>query len=103
MTKSKLWLPTPSPETSEPTRVSGEIVDAKYVKPEGCISVYLQTSEGRRVAAIHKSSITFHGKNFESVPESEVDREMETTADLFRKAKGRHVNLEMSKEQAKPE
>ena len=102
MTKSKLWLPTPA-QSSETTRVSGKIFDAKYNKLEGCVTVFLTTPQGNRVAAIHKSSVKFHGRNFESISEGELDREMEATADLFRKAKGRNVNLEISKEQTRLE
>ena len=102
MTKSKLWLPTPA-QTSETIRVSGKIFDAKYNKLEGCVTVFLETPKGHRVAAIHKSSVKFHGKDPESISEGEVDHEMEVTADLFRKAKGRNVNIEISKEQVSQE
>ena len=99
MTKSKLWLPTPDPEKIETSMVRGRIMDAKYNKLEGCITVYVACNGSNRTAVIHKSTLKFHGKSFESVPESELDREMETTAALFRKAKGRHVRIQMDKNQ----
>jgi hypothetical protein len=88
----------------EPTRVTvaGAIQDAVYHADQGTIAVQLALPDGtRRAAYLHKSVYTFFGKHFSEVPAHEVDKQMEKTAELFRRARGRRIKLEISEDQAR--
>lgn len=78
--------------------IQGTIHDAEYVKAEGAVVLVIKAYDGTpRPIRLHKSSYTFHGKPHHELPEAEVDREMEKTASMFRKAKGRHYKSHISR------
>jgi hypothetical protein len=84
------------------TRIKGIIQDATYHKDQGFIAVQLGLPDGtRRAAYIHKSAYSFHGNPWTEVPSEYVDKEMEKTAELFRRARGRRIKLEIGEDQAR--
>ncbi len=88
----------------DPARVTvkGTIQDAVYHPEQGSIAVQLALPDGtRRAAVLHKSTYTFFGKHFSQIPAHEVDKQMEKTAELFRRARGRRIKLEISEDQAR--
>lgn len=108
---SSIWtpgegLPTPSGGGGggggrKRVTVAGYIEHAVYHPSQGSISVLLRMKDGTsRVAALSKDSVTFRGKKHHELSDKEVDREMERTAELFRKAQGRKIRLEVDEEQA---
>lgn len=72
-------------------RKRGWVVDAHYHPHEGYLVVVLNTAEGRRFTYMHFSIFLFGGRKAEDAPRAEVDREMEKTAELFRKNRGRCI------------
>jgi hypothetical protein len=100
MEDKKIWVPETSKDSYKTEKAKAEIVDAKYHKELGYIAVLLKMPDGSKKSTIlHKSSFSYGKRPFESVPSSEVDREMEKTAALFRSKKGKRINLELFENQ----
>jgi hypothetical protein len=96
-----IW--TPGGHAGQPKRVvlHGYIEHAVYHKLQGSISVLLRMPDGsNRVAALNKESVTFHGRQHHQLSAGEIDAEMEKTAELFCRAQGKKIRLEMDEDQA---
>lgn len=91
---SNIWLP----DTPKPKRitVSAEIITAKYHPVEKAIIVAVRLSNGQvKSMPTYPQNYTFHGRPATSVTTDEIDREMEKTAALYAKSKGRRIKIEM--------
>src|SRR5260370_13963506 len=100
---SKLWLPgqADSGQPDSTSVVIGKIVSAKYHADLGQIAVLVKMPDGsNRSTVIHKSTVTFAGRRHDDIPIEDVHHEMQKTADLFRKSKGRSIKIELYENQA---
>jgi hypothetical protein len=89
-----IWVPEDNDD--ETVTVKGTIVGALYHPERGMLAVELRLPDGsKRGTWIHKSAYSYGGRSFKDVPLQEVDREMEKLAELYRRAKGRRINLTM--------
>lgn len=90
MDSKRIWTPTSDATNEGQAPFDAIIKDAAYNEIEGHILVLVAMPDNSsRAISLHKSEFTFHGKSADSLPASEVNKEMEKTAALFRKAKGR--------------
>lgn len=90
----KIWTPT-SEEKPKPIKVKATIVDAKYDAQLKCIALLVHFPNGEaRSLPMYASAFSFHGRPYSEVPATEVDREMEKTAQLYRRRKGSKLNVE---------
>jgi hypothetical protein len=91
---------TPSPEPSVTLR--GKILEARYYPEEGYIAVHLHMEDGsQRRTYLPKTAFLFGGKPPDQVSPKEVDREMNKTAELFMKARGKVIRVAMDESQAR--
>lgn len=91
---------SPSPSREETVTVKGKIRTATYHKDKEVLAVAIKTPDGNvRTGYLPKSIFKFSGKNYMDLPREETDRQMQVTADLFNRAKGRTITLEMFKPQ----
>lgn len=79
-----------------------KIINATYDPAKGWIALQVKLlSDGTtRVTCLHKSSFSFNKRKFSEVSQEEVDREMNKTAELFRKNIGRSIRIQMYEDQA---
>jgi hypothetical protein len=79
-----------------------QIVNATYHQDKGWIALQVRLNDGTtRVTCLHKSSFLFNKRKFSEVSQEEVDREMNKTAELFRKRIGNKIKVQMYEDQAK--
>jgi len=98
--RNKIWTPE-SDDSPEKVVLSGAIITAVYHKDLGQLAVSLKMEDGsKRSGIIFANAMKFHGRPAAEVPAEEIDAEMEKTAELFRRAKGRNIKLEIHEEQA---
>ena len=96
-----IWIPD---DFDEQVVVKARVLEAQYFPSEGYIGLKLKLDDGStRATDLHKSSFTFRGRPWKEVPQEECDREMEKTARLFAKARGRSISLRMYKHQIRLE
>lgn len=82
--------------------MKGTITNAHYYAEHSCIAVHLDMEDGsKRRAYVYASALLFGGKPADQVPKKDVDREMNKTAELFLKARGKKINVAMDESQAR--
>jgi hypothetical protein len=89
-----------TPET-EIKRVSlkAEILNAKYYPLEKQMILAVRLPNGRAVSQpIPCSAYLFQGKPCTEVPAEFIDKEMEKTAELYRRSRGRKITVELDEE-----
>lgn len=100
MASNKIWTPNSNSGSHQKVTLKGEIITAQYHKDLGQIAVALVTEDGqRRSGVLYASNFLFGGKPPTEVPQEDVDREMEKTAELFRQRRGATVKLEIYEQQ----
>jgi len=93
---NKIWTPETAKPQPKRVKVKAEIITAQYHPVEKTLIIAIRLPNGKA-----KSLPDFpHNHKFQGRPASaltvdEIDREMEITAQLYRKAKGRHINVEV--------
>lgn len=102
MENKKIWTPSDlGPKDSKQVKIKATIMDAKYhpLQKALIIAVRLPNGEARSMPDFARNH-TFHGRAYHTVSAEEVDREMEKTAELYRRSKGRTINVQLDDAQA---
>jgi hypothetical protein len=101
--ESKIWTPdeTSKPaEDSKQIKVNGTILNAAYHPLQKALIIAIRLPNGdARSCVDYASSHTFHGIPYKDVLPEEIDREMEKTAELYRRRKGCDIVIQIYENQ----
>ena len=100
--ENKIWTPdSDSPEIKQ-IRVKGEILNAKYHPLEKTLLIAVSLPNGEAKSFVqYAKSFLFNKRPYDAVTPDEVDREMEKTAELYRRARGRKLSILIYENQIK--
>lgn len=99
--ESKIWTPGSSPNPDQKSvRLKAEIMTAQYhpLQKAIIIAVRLPNGDVKSMPDFARNH-NFHGKPYNNVTAEEVDKEMEKTAELYRRRKGSKINVEIFEDQ----
>lgn len=103
--ESNIWTPEEKlPEIPEvkQVRIKGEILNAKYHPLEKTLMIAVSLPNGESKSFVqYAKSFLFNKRPYDSVPPEEIDKEMEKTAELYRRAKGRKISVLIYENQIK--
>lgn len=78
--------------------VKADIMNARYHVEEETLIVLVRLANGEvKSLPHHARCFTFHGRKYAETPKDDIHREMKKTEELFIKARGKRLNVELSK------
>lgn len=96
MDEKKIWTPEAREEKPKRVTISASIIGAKYHPLEKAMIIAVRLPNGKAKSMPNfPQNYTFQGRPSTELTTAEIDAEMEKTAELYRRCKGRQIKIEI--------